>query len=69
MLYFNNKSKITNIVKSSQSRGEEREKKKEKGEKKNDIGEGLIYKFLLEVKREKKQNDAESVIQFVKIYI
>ena len=64
MLYFNNKSKITNIVKSSQSRGEEREKKKEKkGEKKNDIGEGLIYKFLLEVKREKKQNDAESVIQ------
>ena len=65
MLYFNNKSKITNIVKSNQVNQEvKREKRrKKKGEKKNDIGEGLIYKFLLEVKREKKQNDAGSVIQ------
>ena len=31
-------------------------------EEKDDDGEQLIYKFLLEVKREKKQNDAESGI-------
>ena len=36
--------------------------RKGRKEKKNDDGEQLIYKFLLEVKREKKQNDAESGI-------
>ena len=44
-------------------------RRKKKGEKKNDIGEGLIYKFLLEVKREKKQNDAESVFFSIIRYI
>ena len=40
----------------------ERKGRKGRKEKKNDDGEQLIYKFLLEVKREKKQNDAESGI-------
>ena len=38
--------------------------RKGRKEKKNDDGEQLIYKFLLEVKREKKQNDAESGISY-----
>ena len=40
----------------------ENERKGGKEKKKDDDGEQLIYKFLLEVKREKKQNDAESGI-------
>jgi hypothetical protein len=48
-------------------RDEERNEKKEK--KKDDDGEQLIYKFLLEVKREKKPNDAESGIHMNGIII
>ena len=47
-------------------KGNERKGRKEK---KNDDGEQLIYKFLLEVKREKKQNDAESGIHMNGIII
>lgn len=45
-------------------KGNERKGRKEK---KNDDGEQLIYKFLLEVKREKKPNDAESGIKIIEI--
>ena len=47
-------------------KGNERKGRKEK---KNDDGEQLIYKFLLEVKREKKPNDAESGIHMNGIII
>jgi hypothetical protein len=44
--------------------GERKKKEERKREKGRTMMEkGLIYKFLLEVKREKKQNVAESGIQ------